>query len=127
DTTIEYARDIYLWNTQIPDTFNARAYADPDAIMEGIRAYSMEQGFSDPVDRYSFGMKQTDWNNLSSGVVSDFGLNIFFLEDGDLRVRMVEPLSPAGQAGIRRGWRLTKIAGSTDITFANSDFIVHNV
>lgn len=127
DTALSYSRDIYLWNTHIPDTFNAQAYADPDAIMEGIRRYSIEPGFTDPVDHYSFAAKKADWDNISSGVAQDFGLNVFFKADGDLRVRFVEPLSAAGTAGIRRGWRITKINGSTNITYANADFIVSNI
>jgi carboxyl-terminal processing protease len=72
-----YAKDLYLWYNQIPSIFNAQSYADPNAIMEAIRVYSNEPGFSAPVDRWSFGYKQTDWNNVSSGVSQDFGLCIF--------------------------------------------------
>lgn len=127
DTTISYAKDIYLWYSQIPSTFNAQTYADPNAIMEAIRQYSNEPGFSTPVDKWSFGMKQADWNNLSSGVSADFGMGVFFFKEGDLRVKSVERSSPAGTAGIRRGWRITKINGSTNITTANADFISNAV
>lgn len=127
DTAISYSRDIYLWNTHIPDTFKTQDCADPNAIMEGIRRYSIEPGFTDPVDRYSFAAKQSDWDNISSGIAQDFGLNVFFRQDGDLRVRFVEPLSAAGKAGIHRGWRLTKINGSTDITIANAKYIIDNI
>jgi len=127
DTAISFSRDIYLWNTQIPDTFKTQDYSDPNAIMVGIRKYSKETGFTDPVDHYSFAAKKTDWDNISSGVAKDFGLNIFFLQQGDLRVRFVEPLSPAGIAGVRRGWKITKINGNTDITTSNADYIVANV
>jgi carboxyl-terminal processing protease len=127
DTAISFSRDIYLWNTQIPDTFKTQDYNDPNAIMVGIRKYSKETGFTDPVDHYSFAAKKADWNNISSGVAKDFGLNIFFLQQGDLRVRFVEPLSPAGIAGVRRGWKITKINGNTDITTSNADYIVANV
>ena len=51
----------------------------------------------------------------------------FFRVDGDLRVKLVERLSPAGIAGVQRGWRITKINGNTNITIANSDFIVNAV
>lgn len=37
DTAISFSRDIYLWNTQIPDTFKTQDYSDPNAIMVGIR------------------------------------------------------------------------------------------
>lgn len=127
DTVLLDARDIYLWYSQIPSTFNPRTYADPDKIMQAIHQYSIEPGFTAPVDRFSFGMKQVDWNNLSSGISGDFGLSVFFLVEGDLRVKSVERDSPSGKAGIKRGWRVTKINGSTDITTTNSTFIVNNV
>lgn len=127
DTTIADARDIYLWYSQIPSTFNAQSYAEPNAIMEAIRQYSNEPGFSTPVDKWSFGMKQTDWNNLSSGVSADFGMNVFFIQEGDLRVKSVERGSPAGNAGIHRGWKITKINGSTNITTGNANFISNAV
>ncbi|MEO5783452.1 MAG: S41 family peptidase, partial [Ginsengibacter sp.] len=115
DTTLLFARDIYLWYSQIPATFNPRSYADPDAIMKAIRPYSIEPGFPNPVDRFSFAMKQVEWNNLSSGSSDDFGFSIFFFTSSDLRVKYVERDAPAGKAGIKRGWRIIKINGSTNI------------
>ena len=127
DSTVMYARDIYLWYSQIPATFNGQNYADPNAIMTAIRAYSMEPGFTQPVDRWSFGMTQQDWNNTSSGAATDFGMNVFFLVEGDLRVRFVERASPAGLAGIQRGWKITKINNNTNITTSNANFIIDAV
>jgi C-terminal processing protease CtpA/Prc len=127
DSVLLYAKDIYLWYNQIPSTFDPQAYADPDKIMQAIRKYSTESGFSQPVDRWSFGMKQTDWDNLSSGVVADFGFSVFFLQEGDLRVKYVERASAAGAKGIHRSWRITKINGNTNITTANANFIVDAV
>ena len=57
----------------------------------------------------------------------DFGFSVFFRVEGDLRVKLVERLSPAGLAGIQRGWRITKINGNTNIKISNADFIVNNV
>lgn len=127
DTAAMYAKDIYLWYNQIPTTFNGQSYADPNTIMEAIRQYSNEPGFSAPVDKWSFAMKQSEWNNLSNGVSADFGMNVFFFKEGDLRVKSVERTSPAGVAGIRRGWRITKINSSTNIATSNADFISNAV
>ena len=127
DTSILYARDIYLWYTQIPASFDAQTYADPNKIMEAIRKYSTEPGFTQPVDRWSFAMKQTEWDDVSSGVAGDFGFSVFFKIEGDLRVKYVERASPAGLAGIHRGWRITKINGNTNITSSNANFIVDAV
>ncbi len=127
DSAVLYSRDIYLWYSQIPSTFNGQSYDDPDKIMTAIRAYSTEPGFSAPVDRWSFAVKQQKWDDISSGAAQDFGMNVFFRAEGDLRIRFVEKSSPAGIAGIRRGWRLTKINGSTNITTTNADFIINAV
>ena len=89
DSAVSYSRDIYLWYSQIPASFNGQSYADPNEIMTAIRSYSMEPGFSQPVDRWSFGVKQQEWNNISSGAAQDFCINVFFRAEGDLRVRFV--------------------------------------
>lgn len=136
DSVMLLTKDIYLWNTQLPATFNARSYDDPIKIMEAIRQYSVEPGFTQPVDRYSFAIKKTEWDNLSTGMSTvatatsangDFGLTVFFRAEGDLRVRLVEPNSPAGIAGIHRGWRIVQINTSTNINTSNSTFIVDNI
>lgn len=137
DSVLLYSKDLYLWYNQIPSTLDARSYADPAAIMTAIRQYSIEPGFSTPVDRWSFAMKKTAWDSLSGGLSStfsgiddsngDFGMGVFFFAEGDLRVKYVEKESPAGLAGIRRSWRITKINGSTNISTSNSTFIVDNV
>lgn len=137
DTVLLDSKDIYLWYNQIPSSFNARSYADPSAIMTAIQQYSIEPGFAAPVDKWSFAMKKTDWDNLSGGLGAtfsasgtasgDFGLGVFFYAEGDLRVKSVEKESPAGLAGIHRSWRILKINGNTNITTSNSSFIVDGV
>ena len=136
DSALTFSRDIYLWNTQVPASFDPRSYSDPDKIMQAIRTYSVEPGFSQPVDRFSFAIKQSEWVNMSEGLNSvstassadgDFGLTVFFRVEGDLRIRLVEPASPAGKAGVRRGWRITAINGNTNMSTGNSDFIIDNI
>lgn len=136
DSALLIARDLYLWYDQIPASFNARSYADPSAIIKDIRPYSIQPGFNGPVDRWSFAMKKTEWDKLSAGMASvagtanaagDFGMSVFFRAEGDLRVRLVEPNSPAGQAGIKRGWRITQINGSSNMTTSNAAAIVDQV
>ncbi len=135
DSILRETRNIYLWNTQIPSSFNVQSYADPAAIMIGIRPYSMETGFSTAVDKWSFAMKKTEWNAMSGGLnlvssttgAGDFGLSVFFRVEGDLRVRLVEPNSPAGQAGVHRSWRIISINGNSNITTGNANFVVDAV
>ncbi|GAA4331298.1 S41 family peptidase [Flaviaesturariibacter amylovorans] len=123
DTAAGYSRDIYLWNTQIPSSFSSSAYADLGAMMTGLRQYSTEPGFSGPVDKWSFAVKKTDWDATASGSAGDFGLNVFFRTANDLRVKHVEPASPAGRAGVRRGWQIVKINGSSNISTNNTSFV----
>lgn len=136
DSSLLYSKDIYLWNKQIPASFNARSFADPAAILQAIHPFSVEPGFSNPVDKWSFAMKKTEWDQQSAGMsllsgtgndAGDFGLTVFFRAEGDLRVRLVEPNSPAGLAGIKRGWRITQLNGNSSITTSNADFIIKNV
>jgi C-terminal processing protease CtpA/Prc len=127
DSTLTSARDIYLWYNNIPASFNAGSYTDPNSIMNAIRAFSSEPGYTTPVDRWSFAMLKTDWDNLSSGVGGDFGMNVFFFNTNDLRVSYVEPESPAGKAGIKRSWRIKQINGSTAISSANTAPVIQAV
>ncbi|ULQ57513.1 S41 family peptidase [Flavihumibacter rivuli] len=129
DTTLLYTRDIYLWYNQIPGSFNPRSYADPNAIMEAIRTYSNEPGFTGPVDRWSFAVKQAEWDNISGGIAGDKGLGIFFRTSDDLRVSYVEKDGPAGKAGVERSWRITRINGNSNIntTDASINFIVNAI
>jgi C-terminal processing protease CtpA/Prc len=129
DTALEIARDIYLWYNKIPTTFDPRSFADPDKVMQGIRPYSIETGFTKPVDRWSFGIKKAEWDNASSGISGDLGIGLFFMAQKDLRVSYVEKESVAGQAGVQRTWQITKINGSSAISTSSTDidFIVNAI
>lgn len=124
---LERTRDIYLWNDQIPLDFDVRSYAGPEEIMDAVRRYSKEPGFPVPVDHFSFAIKKTDWDDISTGVATDFGLSVFFYTEGDLRVRMTEPDAPAGRAGIRRGWRIIAINGDEHLVSDRADFIARSI
>ena len=118
DTVYDYAKEIYLWYDQLPVAVNPNNYSDPDKLMEYIRGFSFEQTFNRNVDRWSFGIKQSEWNKISQGIAGDFGIGVFFMNSADLRVKSVEKLSPAGAAGIKRGWRITKINDKTSFNSA---------
>lgn len=99
DSVLLFSQDLYLWNEQIPSGFDARSFAGPEEIMEAIRAYSQEPDFSEPVDRWSFAYKQAEWDDVSAGILQDFGLQVFFFSESDLRVKSVEKVHrPARQA-----------------------------
>lgn len=95
--------------------------------MEAIRPYSIEPGFANPVDRWSFAMLQKDWNQVSSGVQADFGMRVFFKNSTDLRVASVDKSGPAGMATIKRGWKINSINGVAINDTSQSTFIVNTV
>jgi carboxyl-terminal processing protease len=135
DSVLIYTKDIYLWYSQIPTTFSTSSFADPAKLMEGIRQYSIDPGFQ-AVDRWSFGIKKSEWDNLSAGIGSigtnststgNFGITVFWRATGDLRVGLVERQSPAGTAGIERAWRIIKINGTPITPTSNTNIISNNV
>ncbi len=137
DSAVAISKNFYLWNELIPSSFSGNAFTDYSTMMTSLRNYSVEPGFSQPVDKWSFAMLKSEWNQMSGGMGStfsgsvstagDFGMQVFFRAEADLRVRLVEPNSPAGVAGIHRGWKLKQINGNTNITTGNSGFIIENV
>jgi hypothetical protein len=127
DTAVNYARDIYLWHNNIPATFDAHMFSDPNGVMQGIRAYSAEPGFNMPVDRWSFAVLKSDWEDISTGVGGDFGMNVFFFTNDDLRVSYVEQDAPAGKAGIKRSWHIKQINGNANVNAANANDIVRAI
>lgn len=115
DTSWAYTQEVYLWYKSLPSDIGLNNFTDPNDLMEGIRKYSIEPGFSEPVDRWSFALKKDEWNDISNAITKDFGISIFFNDENDLRVSHCEPGSPAYRAGVRRSWRITGINGNTTI------------
>jgi carboxyl-terminal processing protease len=127
DSSFAYAKEIFLWYDQLPATLNTDGFSNPDAIMRHIRQFSRETGFTNPVDRFSFGALKKDWDNVSSGVAADFGMRVFFRTVNDLRVSSVDSKGPAGIAGVKRGWRISSINGVAINDTSQSNFIVNTV
>ncbi len=117
DSLWSYMQDVYLWYDKLPTTFNPRSYTNPESEMDALRAYQ-------PLDQWSFVEKASDFNSyFSDGETSDFGFWIKFDANNDLRVRYVYAQSPAGKAGIERGWKVTTINGKA-IASLSDDAIV---
>lgn len=117
DSLWAYMQDVYLWYDKLPTTFNPRNYSSPESEMNALRAYQ-------PLDQWSFVEKAADFNSyFSDGETKDFGFWIKFDANNDLRVRYVYAQSPAGKAGIERGWKITSIDGKS-IASLSDDAIV---
>jgi hypothetical protein len=141
DSIFLYAKDTYYWNDGIPtyDVFKPRQYSTNNNLLDAIRALP---GINKPLfptpddptlrEKYSF----LDDGSVSSqlgGVSGDYGFSVFYngaRPSNDLRVKYVSPNSPAAIKGIKRGYRITKINGRTDLTTgvdANVSFVSNAV
>lgn len=121
-TAVEYTNEIYLWNDQLKQKADMRAsrFSNLEEMMDYIQGFSFETSANRNVDEWSFAIKKSEWDDISQGIAGDFGLGVFFMSDKDLRVKSVERLSPAGKAGITRGWQITKINDITDINSSDA-------
>ncbi|WP_051189600.1 S41 family peptidase [Daejeonella oryzae] len=127
DSIFLYAKETYFWNTSLPsaDVFNARSYADFDAELSKIRSYKIDPATGKAIDKYSF----LDDGSLSSqlgGVSGDYGFSANFNngDRSDLRIRYSYPGSPAALANVKRGQRIIKLNGSSDVN-GNSEASVN--
>ncbi len=119
DSIYLYAKDTYYWNEPFPayDVFKPRNYATNQAVLDAIIKLP---GTGKPVDKYSF----LDDGSVSSelgGVSGDYGFSVFYngaSPSNDLRIKYVSPNSPAAGKGLKRGYRITKINGRTELSTA---------
>ncbi|MFI5187350.1 MAG: S41 family peptidase [Chitinophagales bacterium] len=121
DSVYLYTKEVYLWQDVIPsyNQFNPRQYTgsteleSAQNVMNGIRALQ-------PLDRFSFVTTDAQSTGLQTGQDVDYG---FFIKAGS--VDQVQPidsvywfvtyaysLSTAGEAGVQRGWHISKINGT---------------
>ena len=121
DSIFLYAKDTYYWNEPFPtyEAFKPRSYATNQAVLDAIIALP---GTGKPVDKYSF-IDDGGVSKQLSGVSGDFGFSVFYNGErpsSDLRIKYVSPNSPAAAKGLKRGFRITKINGRTEISTAVS-------
>ena len=123
DSIFLYAKDTYLWNDKLPtySVFNPRDYTNYELELNGIKNYA-------PLDKYSFIDDGTLAGELG-GVAGDFGFSIFYnvADSSDLRIKYVYGSSPAASQGLKRGYRIMKLNGRTDLHRKNEatlDFVI---
>ena len=100
-------KDIYLWSDILPSIreFRPRDSEDIYEVMTKVRSYQ-------PLDRFSFVETKEETERASQGLTSDYGFLVkFHTSLTDLRVNYVYPLSPGGNKGVKRGWRIQSING----------------
>ncbi len=133
DSVYLYSKEAYYWNSTIPDynTFNPRQYKGEtelktaEAIMQKIRSYSENN-----LDRWSYATTYEQGGGLvKSGDEIDWGFFVKsgFNSSGSFKgwfVSYVYPDSDAGKDGVKRGWKINKIDGTTLLyTQASTDIL----
>lgn len=115
DSIYLYAKETYYWNDGMPTyaVFNPRGLSSNDAILKAIIALP---GTNKPTDKYSF-LDDGSVSTSLGGVSGDYGFSIFYngSPSNDLRIKYVSPNSPAASKDLRRGYRITKLNGRTDL------------
>jgi C-terminal processing protease CtpA/Prc len=133
DSVFLYAKEDYLWYNALPSyaTFNPRSFTGADVLtalnneVNAISQYAINPTTSQPYEYYSDNPGEAKYSFIDDGAVSselngihgDFGFAPFYNTVSDLRVKYVYPGSPADQAHIKRGYRITSINGNTNLSY----------
>lgn len=138
DSIYMYAKEDYLWNDALPstDVFGPRGFsASSDLTALQMEVDALSQYKKNPLtqlpyeynpaypgeSKYSF-IDQGQTSTLLGGNNSDFGFFPVYgpLSNTDLRIRYVNPGSPAAAAGMHRGEVITAIAGVASLDGSSS-------
>lgn len=113
----------YYWNDQVPDLnpFSSQ-FANADSLLagqNGIASYPEVNGKK--VDRYSF-LDRTGAvsDQIEGGQLGNKGMEITWVDEGSttsLWVVYTYGNSPAGNAGVQRGWQIVKVNNSSDVGY----------
>lgn len=122
DSVYLFSQEVYFWNSVLPtyDQFNPRQYKGSDELGSATNVMNAIKKL-ESLDRYSFVTTIDQSNAIQSGAGTDFG---FFVKA--YAVDVVAPVdsiywfvnyvysqSSAGTNGVKRGWRISKINGTS--------------
>jgi carboxyl-terminal processing protease len=146
DSVFLYTQETYLWYDAIPNyqTFQPRnitGTTDADALTAEVDKLSQykinpttgkpyeDDGYGDGAAKYSF-IDDGSVSGELNGTNGDFGFSVFFPSSTDLRIKYVYQNSPAGNAGLKRGYKITKINGRTGLdasVSADLNFVINAI
>lgn len=128
-----YAKESYLWNDQLPTyaAFKPRSYTNAAPLtalsneMDALSQYAINPATNKPYEYYKYDPGRAKYSFIDDGTETgalngtkgDFGFDYNYNAVDDIRFVYVYPGSPAGLAGIRRGYRIVSINNSTNISY----------
>jgi carboxyl-terminal processing protease len=146
DSVFLYAQEAYYWNDGLPTyaAFNPRSYTASDDLsaltkeVDAISQFKINPLTGKPYEYYSPSPGEAKYSFIDQGEVSselngnkgDFGFAPLYNDVNDLRVKYVYPGSPADLAGVKRGYKITVINGSSDFAYdggtgAHTQFVIN--
>ncbi|MEO8721294.1 MAG: S41 family peptidase [Ginsengibacter sp.] len=118
DTT--YDLPTYYWYKEIPKLDPlSKNYDSADVLLASMKTYAINPSNEKAYDKYSFLDHGEVQGEIQQGVSSgDLGIQVSYAGDGTpsnttLYVLFSDKNSPAGQAGVTRGWQITGIDGNS--------------
>ncbi|SFC20376.1 Peptidase family S41 [Parapedobacter composti] len=126
DSVYVYTYGFYLWQEELPDwRSNIRErtahFRSAEELLTALKGYARDES-GELYDRYSFLDRWGTVNaEVQQGLAGSFGIDVRYLNDDELYIKRVDIGSPAYSAGIRRGWRVMRVNGRTDLSLASME------
>ena len=103
--------EVYLWNEFLPENIDPGDYSTPAAYMEALRY--------DLYDKWSTVLTEEEFNQyFEEGQMIGHGFMVSLDQNDNFRIAFVYRLTEASNKGVKRGWILSKVNGTT-VTEAN--------
>ena len=106
----------YLWYNQVPqlDPLSSQ-YDSADVLLKKMKTYPTGTD-GKLIDKYSFLDHGQVAGEIQQGVAGDLGMDVTFARDGATNIVLVvlyaDKNGPAGNAGVKRGYQISKINGA---------------
>jgi carboxyl-terminal processing protease len=110
DSVYSICKDVYFWNENLPNysTEELAQFTSSYDILEKVKLFSTLHN-DKPLDRWSFSIDRTAWRNIENNQTTGFGMNLVFVANDDLRVKIVYNQSDTYKKGLWRGAKILKI------------------
>jgi C-terminal processing protease CtpA/Prc len=118
-----YQLPTYYWYKQVPDLDPlSSVYDSADVLLKKMKTYPKGTD-GKLIDKYSFLDHGQVAGEIQQGVAGDLGMEVTFARNGPTEIVLVvlyaDKNGPAGNAGVKRGYLVTKINGK-DVVYDNN-------